>query len=126
MRSDAFKQAVEARDLEAAIGRLSPSVVLHSPVTFKPFEGLDAVSLLFAVLLRTFEDFRYVGEYASDDGAEVLHFRFRIGDREGEGIDLVRFDAQGLIEDFTVMVRPLSAVEALRDAVGSQLAAGSA
>jgi hypothetical protein len=33
----------------------------------------------------------------------------------------MRFDADGLIDDFTVMVRPLSAAMALRDAMGRQL-----
>lgn len=121
VRSDGFRKAVESRDLDAAIAALSPSVVLHSPVTFRPFEGRDAVTALFAILFDVFEDFRYVGEFASPDDGEVLRFRARVGDRLVEGIDMVRFDAEGLIEDFTVMVRPLSAAIALRDAVGSRL-----
>jgi hypothetical protein len=52
----------------------------------------------------------------------VLHFRTRIGDREVEGIDMIHTNAEGLIDDFTVMVRPLSAALALRDTVGRQLA----
>ena len=44
--------------------------------------------------------------------------------RDVEGIDMIRPGADGLIEDFTVMVRPLSAVTALRDAIGAQLASG--
>ena len=124
MRSDAFRKAVESTDLEAAMAQLAQNVVLHSPVTFKPFDGKEAVTALFTILLRTFEDFRYVDAYTSDDGNEILHFRTRIGDREVEGIDMVRYDSAGLIDDFTVMVRPLSAAMALRDAVGAQLAAG--
>ena len=124
MKSDAFRKAVESMDLDAALAQLARNVVLHSPVTFKPFDGKDAVTALFTILFRTFEDFRYVGAYASDDGKEILHFRTRVGDREVEGIDMVGFDADGLIDDFTVMVRPLSAALALRDAVGAQLAAG--
>jgi limonene-1,2-epoxide hydrolase len=123
MNSDAFRKAVESFDLEAAIACLSPDVVLHSPVTFKPFVGRDAVAALFAILFKTFEDFRYVGEFAGDDGSAVLHFRTRVGDREVEGIDMIKPGADGLIEDFTVMVRPLSAVTALRDAIGAQLGA---
>ncbi len=123
MQSDAFRKAVEAFDLEAAAACLSPGVVLHSPVTFTPFVGRDAVAALFAILFKTFEDFRYVGEFAGPDGAAVLHFRTRVGDRDVEGIDMIKHGADGLIEDFTVMVRPLSAVTALRDAIGAQLAA---
>lgn len=124
MSTDAFRKAVEAFDLEAAIACLSPDVVLHSPVTFKPFVGRDAVAALFAVLFKIFEDFRYVDEFAGPDGSAVLHFRTRVGDREVEGIDMIRPGADGLIEDFTVMVRPLSAVTALRDAIGAKLGAG--
>lgn len=123
MNSDAFRKAVESFDLEAALVCLSPDVVLHSPVTYKPFVGRDAVAVLFGILFKTFEDFRYVGEFAGDDGSAVLHFRTRVGDREIEGIDMIKPGADGLIEDFTVMVRPLSAVTALRDAIGAQLGA---
>jgi limonene-1,2-epoxide hydrolase len=118
-----FRAAIESGDIDEALACMSPAVVLHSPVTFKPFEGREAVAALFGILFRTFIDFRYVGEFAADDGSEVLHFRTRVGDREVEGIDMIRYDAEGMIDDFTVFVRPLSAVTALRDAIGAQLAA---
>ena len=124
MRSDGFRKAVEAMDLDGALAHLSPSVVLHSPVTFKPFEGKEAVTALFTILFRTFEDFRYVGAYASDAG-EVLHFRTRVGDREVEGLDLIRFGDSGLIHDLTVMVRPRSGLEALLAEVAPRLASAS-
>jgi len=121
--ADDFRAAVEAYDLDAAVACLSPDVVLHSPVTFKPFVGRESVAALFAILFKTFEDFRYVDEFAGPDGSGVLHFRTRVGDREVEGIDMIRLGSDGLIADFTVMVRPLSAATALRDAIGAQLAA---
>ena len=40
-----------------------------------------------------------------------------------EGLDLIRFDDAGLIRDFTVMVRPRSAVEALMREVSARLTA---
>jgi SnoaL-like domain len=121
--SDAFRKAVETFDLDAAVACLSPDVVLHSPVTFKPLVGREAVAVLFGILFETFEDFRYVGEFAGENGSAVLHFHTRVGDREVEGIDMITPGADGLIEDFTVMVRPLSAATALRDAIGARLAA---
>jgi ketosteroid isomerase-like protein len=62
MPSHPFRAAVEARDREAILDALTPDVVLHSPVTFKPFEGRQAVAVLFTVLLEVFEDFRYTDE----------------------------------------------------------------
>lgn len=123
--SSEFRKAVEAQDLDAAVACLAPDVVLHSPVTFKPFEGIDAVRGLFTILFRTFEDFRYTGQFEAPDGSEVLRFLTRVGDRDVEGIDLIHYGDGGLIDDFTVFVRPLSAVTALRDAIGAQLAAGT-
>ena len=123
MRGDGFRKAIESSDLDVAISRMAPDVVFHSPVTFKAFIGREAVAGLFAILLRTFEDFRYVGEFASNDGSEILHFETRVGDRKVEGIDMLHFDDSGLIDEFTVMVRPLSAALALRDTIGAQLGA---
>jgi hypothetical protein len=122
MPSHPFRAAVEARDRDAMLAALAPDVVLHSPITFKPFEGRDAVGLLFAVLLEVFEDFRYTDELTGE-GLHGLVFRARVGDREVEGLDLLRDGADGKVSDFTVMVRPLSAALALRDAVGARLAA---
>jgi SnoaL-like domain len=121
MKSDTFRKAVEALDLDATVATFSPSIVLRSPVRDEPLEGRQAVGRLFAILLQVFEDLRFVGSYTSNDGAEVLHFLGRLGDTEGEGVDMMRFDDDGLIEDYRVMVRPLSAVVALRDAAFSQL-----
>ena len=118
----AFRAAVEAGDHAGMVAALAPEAVLHSPVTFKPFEGREAVSRLFAILLETFEDFSYTDEFEAD-GRAALVFRARIGDREVEGLDLFRFDDDGLIADLTVMVRPLSGAIALAEAVGPKLAA---
>lgn len=117
----AFRTGVEARDLEAMLACLSDDVVLHSPVTFRPFEGKPAVGALFTILLEVFEDFRYT-DALEGDGVESLLFRARVGDREVEGIDILRLRADGLCHDFTVMVRPLSAANALAAAVGPRLA----
>ena len=120
MGHEAFRAAVEAQDHDGMVAALAPDVVLHSPVTFRPFEGREAVSMLFGVLLRTFEDFRYTDEL-DGDGVKALVFEARVGDRRVQGLDLLRFDAGGLIADFTVMVRPLTATMALAEAVGKGL-----
>ena len=103
------------------VALLAPEVVFHSPVTFKPFEGRDTVSALLGVVFETFEDFRYTDELESGS-THALVFRARVGDKEVEGLDLLRLDDDGLIADFTVMVRPLSAAIALAEAVGRGLA----
>jgi hypothetical protein len=102
------------------VAALAPDVVFHSPITFKPFEGREAVSTLLGVVMRTFEEFRYTDELDSGD-VKALVFEARVGDRQVQGLDLLRFDGDGQIADFTVMVRPLSAAMALAEAVGKGL-----
>jgi hypothetical protein len=120
--ADDFKAAVEARDLDAAFATLAQDVVLHSPVTFRAFEGKAAVQHVLGAVFEVFEDFRYVDHLTSPD-ASILLFKARVGEREIDGIDLVREDADGLIDDFTVMVRPLSGVTALAEQMAARLGA---
>jgi hypothetical protein len=118
----AFRAAVEAGDHQGMSACLAPDAVLNSPVSFKPFEGREAVSQLFAILLETFEDFRYVDEFEAD-GRAALMFEARVGERRLQGLDWFCFDDDGRIAELTVMIRPLSAVIALAEAVGPKLAA---
>jgi hypothetical protein len=118
--SDPFRDAVLRRDHAAMVDALAPGVVFNSPVAFKPFEGREAVGQVLAAVMGTFEDFRYTDELAGET-AHALVFEARVGDKKGQGIDLLRFDADGKIDDFTVMVRPLSATIALAEAMGPKV-----
>ena len=117
-----FREAVEKMDIEAVSSLLARDVVFHSPVTFHPFVGREDVTRLLELVSQTFEDFRYTDEL-SVDGAEALVFRASVGERELEGIDLLRFDEHGLISDFTVFLRPLSGLVPFAQAMGEKVAA---
>jgi hypothetical protein len=119
---DAFRHAVESRDLDDMMAPFAADAVLHSPVTFEPFRGRDSIRRLLGILLEVFQDFHYTDELESPDGTRGLVFRARVGDRELEGIDLIRFDEAGRIRDLTVMIRPRSALEALLARVAPRLA----
>jgi hypothetical protein len=101
---------------------LAQDIEFHSPVTFHPFVGRETVGDLLEIVGGTFEDFRYTDELESD-GAHALIFRAAIGGKELEGIDLLRFDEDGLIADFTVMIRPMSGLVPFAQAVGEKVAA---
>ena len=117
-----FRAAVEQGDIDARGELLAPEVVFHSPVTFHPFVGRETVARLLNEVGLVFEDFRYTRELQGE-GAHALLFAARVGDRELEGLDLLRFDGQGLIADFTVMLRPLSALVPFAQAMGERVAA---
>lgn len=120
---EAFRRAVEAQDLGSMIDAFAADAVLNSPVSFHPFAGRKAVGVLLSVLMEVFEDFRYTDEYQSPDGGKALVFRARVGGRDLQGVDLLRFDDAGLIAELTVLVRPLSGLQALLEAVGPRLEA---
>ncbi|WP_331754594.1 nuclear transport factor 2 family protein (plasmid) [Streptomyces sp. NBC_00012] len=124
--AERFRAAVEKGELTALSDLFTEDIRLYSPVKFTPFEGRPMVLGLFGVLLRTFEDFRYVGHFegtaeTSADGEEapstILIFRATVNGKQIHGIDLLQFDGEGRIKEFTVMVRPQSAVHALGQAV---------
>lgn len=118
-----FRRGVESKDVRVMMEAFADGAVLHSPITFRPFEGKEAIARLLGILMQVFRDFRYTDELTAEDGTKALIFRTRVGDRDVEGLDLIRFDEAGLIRDFTVMVRPRSAVEALLREVSSRLTA---
>jgi hypothetical protein len=121
-KAEAFRSAVEAGNLEGMLATFADDAVLHSPVTFKPFEGRAAIRQLLAILFEVFQDFKYSDELEAEDGTRALIFNARVGDRNLQGLDLIRFDDSGLIRDLTVMVRPRSALEALLAEVAPRLA----
>ena len=118
-----FRAAVEAHDLDRAVALLDVDVVFRSPVVFKPYHGRDEVAVLLGAVSRVFEDFRYEREIGAPDAADhALVFRARVGDREIEGCDFLHTGDNGLIDEFFVMVRPLSAALALAEAMRAELA----
>lgn len=117
-----FRAAVEARDFEAATALLADDVVFRSPVVFRPYRGREVVGALLLAVSRVFEDFRYEREIGAEGARDhALVFRARVGDRDIHGCDFLHTDDDGLIDDFTVMVRPLSAALALAEAMKAQL-----
>ncbi len=119
-----FRAAVEARDFDAATALLADDVVFRSPVVFKPYQGRDVVGALLLAVSRVFEDFRYEREIGAEDARDhALVFKARVGDREVQGCDFLHTNEDGLIDDFTVMVRPLSGALALAEAMKAQLEA---
>ena len=119
-----FRAAIEARDVDAALALLSDEVVFRSPIVFKPYRGRGEVAAILTAVTRVFEDFSYTREIGAPDGADhALVFEARVGDRQVEGCDFLHSDENGLIDEFVVMVRPLSGALALAEAMKAQLAA---
>src|SRR3954462_11661224 len=104
-----FRAVVEKGDLDALEELFTPDIRFYSPVKFTPFEGKPMVLGLFGVLLRTFDDFRYIGHFegtseTSTDGEEapsaILLFRATVHGKQIHGIDLLQLDETGRVKEF--------------------------
>ena len=122
MPGHAFRTAVESGDFDAAVALLADDVVFRSPAVFKPYEGKEAVATILRAISTVLEDFRYTDELTGD-GAHALIFEARVGDRELQGMDLIRGDAEGRIAELTVMLRPASGLMAAAQQMGPKLEA---
>ena len=120
MKSDAFRKAAESKDFASADELFSDSVVFRSPAVFKPYEGKQAMGAVLAAVAQIFEDFRYTDQIEDGETATLL-FEARVGDRELNGVDVLRFDGEGKINELMVMIRPLSGLNALVEAMGKKL-----
>jgi hypothetical protein len=119
-----FRAAVEAGNHDAIAALLADDVVFRSPVVFKPYLGRDTLAALLLAVSRVFEDFRYEREIGAEGASDhALVFKARVGDREVHGCDFLHTDENGLIDEFTVMVRPLSGALALAEGMKAQLEA---
>ncbi|WP_040797676.1 nuclear transport factor 2 family protein [Nocardia higoensis] len=117
----AFRAAVEARDEAAIEALLADDVVFTSPVAFKPYPGKPITAAILRAVIRVFEDFRYVREIADQGGRDhALVFEATVDGKKLTGCDFLHVDEDGKIDDFMVMVRPLSAAQALAERMGEQ------
>ena len=115
----AFRAAVEGKDVDAAVALFAENAVFHSPVVHEPYVGREPLRAILAAVMVVFEDFRYTGSYSGDTG-HVLEFACRVGDRDLQGIDILRGDGTQLTE-LTVLVRPYSAATLLRERMAALL-----
>src|SRR4051794_8506386 len=121
MKSDRFRAAAEGKDFSALDELFAEEVTFRSPAVFKPYEGRDQVAMILGAVVEVFEDFRYTDQVETGDTA-VLVFEARVGDRELNGVDVLRFGPDGRAEELMVMVRPMSGLNALAEAMQARLA----
>lgn len=106
--------------------QVADDAVFHSPVVHSPQEGKAKVMLylLSAAKVLGNESFTYVREIIDGNDA-LLEFTSVIDGIHINGIDLIRFDDEGKIIDFKVMVRPVKAVNKLWEMMAAQLQAAA-
>jgi len=113
---------IASRDLTDLPGIIQADAVFHSPVGHTPLHGRDALVLTLSTVIDVFEDFTYRREFATEDGRDVvLEFSAKVGGKELKGADFIKFDDEGLIVEFQVMIRPANGLMALSEEMGKRI-----
>jgi SnoaL-like domain len=116
---------VRSRDASGLEWLLADDAVFYSPVVHTPQRGRAlAVRYLAAAFAVFFNDsFRYVREIVGASDA-VLEFETEIDAISVNGVDLIKWNAEGRISEFKVMLRPLKAIEVVHRRMAAMLQAG--
>ncbi|MDR6868035.1 hypothetical protein J2Y69_002643 [Microbacterium resistens] len=119
---ETWKRGGIAADADLAVEAVSAGVVLISPLTDRfAFRGREEVRGILHAAFAVLDGISYDGQFS--DGTEaVLFATARIGDRSLSECQRIRFDEDGLIDEVTLMMRPLPAATAFARALGPVLA----
>jgi hypothetical protein len=114
---------ITSRSEEALASLVADDVVFHSPVVHSPQVGKAVVLSYLQAALQVFGDksFRYVRQLVGEHDA-VLEFEVELGGIYVNGVDMLRWDDDGRIIDFKVMLRPLKAINLIHQKMAERLA----
>jgi hypothetical protein len=120
----AFRAAVESREFDTIGGLFTEDVLLHSPIAHRPYQGRDVVAAVISAVANVLEDFRYqmeIGGQESRAGDHALVFNAAVSDLQIQGCDFLHTRDDGLIDEITVMLRPLKAVTVFAEKMAAEL-----
>lgn len=111
-------------DPHALRDMLAEDAVFHSPVVHSPQAGRDKVFAYLHAASHVLggDDFRYEREIIDGDQA-MLEFATTLDGIHINGVDIIRWNDDGKIIDFKVMVRPLKAINKVWEKMSEMLAA---
>lgn len=119
----AFRAAIESGEL-GSLGKLfTDDVVLHSPIAHRPYHGRDTVAGIITAVAQVFENFRYQQQFSgvpTGSGNHALVFTATVGELNIQGCDFLHSRPDGLIDEITVMLRPLKAVTLFAEKMAAQ------
>jgi hypothetical protein len=119
----AWHDVVTTKDAGPLDALLAGDVVFRSPAIFKPQEGKAlTAAYLTAALAVLGPTLRYVGEWF-DDSSAVLEFEADLEGTLVHGVDMLRWNADDRLTEFTVLVRPMRGLQELIPRMAEQLAA---
>ena len=123
---DTWHRLVRTHDPSGLDALLADDAVFHSPVVHSPQRGRPLVAAYLRAAFQVFFNptFRYVREIVGPSDA-MLEFETELDGVQVNGVDLIRWNDAGRITDFTVMIRPLKAINLIHQRMAAMLQAGA-
>jgi len=118
---DHWHRFVETKNGELLRPLFAETTVFRSPFVHLPIPGRDASLLILGAVVQIFENFRYHRTFVAGPHDVALEFSANIGELDLKGIDLVKFESNGKIIEFEVMIRPFKALQALSDRMSARI-----
>jgi hypothetical protein len=116
---------VQDRDLTGLEKLLASDVTMGAPPYWDKLSGRPLVHHLLGLIIHTIDDFTYHREWHDDArgrGEIALEFHGHVGELDLQGLDLITLNERGEIQNLDVLIRPMNALEALRDVIAPQMA----
>lgn len=119
-----WHQLLSRRDTTGLENLLADDAVFHSPIVHTPQRGKDVTALYLSAAFQVLvnDSFHYVREVEGANDA-VLEFSVVIDGVQVNGVDMIRWNAEGKITDFKVMLRPLKAINLIHQKMAEMLEA---
>lgn len=113
---------VKSRNTKGLHGLLADDVVFHSPVVHTPQIGKTITTQYLAAAFHVFfnQTFRYIREIIGPNDA-VLEFEVEIDGVVVNGIDMLKWNDDGQIVEFKVLIRPLKAINLIHQKMAEML-----
>jgi hypothetical protein len=117
-----WHRLLATRDVGGLDALLADDAVFHSPVVHAPQVGKALAQRYLAAAFGVFgnDSFHYVRELLGDRDA-VLEFQVEIDGIVVNGVDMIRWNEDGRIVDFKVMIRPLKAMNLIHQKMAAML-----
>jgi len=117
----AWRRALPFANAELLKPLLAEHVTFHSPAVQSPIKGREAALLVMTAVAEVLENMRYHRLFVGGPCEVALEFSGDVGKFHLTGVDVMRLDANGLVVEFEVIIRPLRALSALSEAVGNRI-----
>jgi len=117
---DRWHRVVFEEDRDLLTELLDETVEFHSPTLWKPKSGAQVTHFILTSVLEIFQDFRYHREWVEGNDM-ALEFSTKVLDKNIKGIDLIKWNDEGKIVHFEVLIRPLNGLQALYEEMSARL-----